>query len=140
MNLTADEIRAMPAGKELNDRVHELVMGKCVHEWTITYDGPNASGALRYTLTCSKCKARRSLRNTRTPPPRDATPDYGGDVAAAWRVVEKITEPGNAASLTFTIAMDAVGDDLWCSTAQEAAFLICSVALIVTDLVATEED
>lgn len=58
--------------KELNRQIHEKVMGLCLHDWDVV------SGK------CRKCGV-------------DDAPGirhYCGDIAAAWRVVEKMREKG----------------------------------------------
>lgn len=60
----------------------------------------------------------------------EPVPFYSTDIAAAWRVVEEITQPKYAAGLVSTRFMLWWRKaDLWADTAADAALLICRAAL-----------
>lgn len=54
-------------------------------------------------------------------------PYYSTDIAAAWQVVEEITDMLHPASYTFIELWEA--QSMWACTASEAALAICRIAL-----------
>lgn len=75
----------MRPGRELDELVHEKVMGLCAHDWR------SVGGKL---TTCRKCPAVAAVAAI------EATPAYSADVGAAWAVVEKLRIGGSLVSVS----------------------------------------
>lgn len=113
--MNADEIRAMPAGREMDAHIHELVIGK-----RVTWNVLNLSGGV------DKFAAEYPL------------PFYSTDIAAAWEVVEKMSEYADAYSKhsdeTWPRFIDELhGSMLFAMGGAWASRQICRAALLAGD-------
>ncbi len=83
MNPTEDEIRNMPAGREMDTLVAKYVMGFMVEDGCSPNLGKNScvvrdwEGAIYYCLDVDRADALRH-----------AAPGYSTDIAATWKVIE----------------------------------------------------
>ena len=130
--MTRDEILNMPAGREMDALVAEFVM-----EW-LPNPGPAKISPIRGFFRQGKKHLEwMSMEDVDSMSPEDKiVPHFSTDIAAAWLVVEKITDPHqmtqemmqNMVNTKFGYWWDQA--NLWAMTALEAAEAICRVALL----------
>ena len=133
--MNAEQIRSMEAGRELDALVAEKVMQS--HRWTETppdYDGKFGGDRILMPKDLTWDEASPFL------PPRGPIGHihlhhHSTDIAAAWEVVEKVTEPaphiGNEdlpPNTKFMLAFQR--GHLWAMDAREAAETISKWALL----------
>ena len=122
------KISDLRPGRELDAVIHEQVMGQnlitpCdgdIGELPISSDG----------WLCMECGHTGYLGSDTAHHRR--VPDYSTDIATAWQVVEKITEPpGNRASADANVVFATLFDNasMWAMKSSEAAAAICLAAL-----------
>jgi hypothetical protein len=122
--MTNEDIMKMEAGPGLNALVEERVMGSPV----LWNTNPNYSDLIeRYPHLKGRVIAVQYEWSK--------IPDYSGNISLAWSVLEHITWPprteeeaDRGANVKFMQLFRAA--DLWAYSAQEAATMICKMALI----------
>jgi hypothetical protein len=139
--MTRDEILNMPEGEEI-DRLVAAAIGATEYDHDFTDPG-----------NCSKCHRERDWHSGRVYPDGKMTCDipdlYSTDIAAAWEVVEKISEQKNAQVYICTNFSSEFGDTFYVeiyknwdgeqeqiltsATAETAPLAICRVALLATE-------
>lgn len=116
----------MEAGRELDRMIAEKVFER---DPLLARHGVHADGDIEYYWN--------------TYLGHDIAPYYSTDIAAAWKIVEKITTPGDPvaykqvqdlpAATRFYWLFDHA--DLWAMNSQEAATTICNLALRALGLI-----
>jgi len=84
----------IPAGRDLDARVHADVMGLCVHQWKITDDPDGDAFMGDWLAICEKCGDTRAGHSQMLGPVSGRTPHYSTSIADAWLVVEKLRAEG----------------------------------------------
>ena len=128
--MTDDEIRNMPAGREMDALIAEKVFGIIWDETRCRICGWPIAESIEKGCTKEDCSMRpRPKRRA------DEHSNFSTDIAAAWLVVEKITAPPKtieearrAANTTFGYWFNDA--NLWACSAREAAEAICRAALL----------
>jgi hypothetical protein len=116
--VAAPEIASLIAGPELDRLVAEQVMGWRIHgRNTVFYVPAEDQGRL---MQPGRCWATDTWRPSR-------------DIAKAWMIVERITDPRLPRVADFLPSTRFMAEwrrlDLWAYSAQEAAHAICLAAL-----------
>lgn len=127
--------------EQRNALIHEKVMGKRLTcGGTIEFsehDVPSRAGGVAFTMTIWTCQRCGEVGSGKPPECHEKLvplPSYTTDMNAAWLIVEHITNPPTSACEPYhsagpRFALWFKTADLWASTGQEAAEMICLHAL-----------
>lgn len=112
---TARTVNPLPVGHELDARVHTEVMGRVWDESRCRVCGwplimRDSTGGIQHHCWPDNC-SMRPLPKTRA----DAIPAYSTDIAAAWQVIEKLSQPENHWQVRLT---EYNADEWFCDIAK----------------------
>ena len=135
----------MVAGRGLDERVHEQIMGKCVHEWYTRFIGEDDLFNEVRSHVCEKCYEHYESTYPSLGPQSGKCPHYSTSIAAAWEVVEKVRA---TVSVELEFQMFAYEDGTWQAEfgiegdgfADTAPLVICLAALAAVGALPTEGD
>ena len=130
----------MVAGRELNQRIHEDVMGRCVHVW----ESEETDASMEeWSHVCEKCGIERTTGGNMLHPVSGLVEPYDRDISAAWLVWDKLIADGwypdlvthydhDVGSLVYICELHRGGEgirDHFSVQAKAAPLAICECAL-----------